>query len=181
MSVATLLARRGGPWIARRVRDAEDHELERVLRSRPAGSILLWAIFKAMPARVRRGSGVDATVEWRVTRASGRLLVRRLVLRDGAAWMERPGPGAPPADLTLSLGDLWFVRLAAGDRSVTWMILRGRLTIEGSRLLAARLMLILEPPVPSTGDGRAARRRRGTADRPGGQRGDAGPGDRDAP
>jgi hypothetical protein len=176
VSVASQLARRGGPWIARRVRDADDAELERLLRSRAASGVLLWAIFKAMPARIRQGTGLDATVEWRVRRAGDRLVVRRLVLGAGTAWVERPAPGALPADLTLSLDDLDFVRLAAGDRSVTYLVLRGRLTVEGSRLLAARLMLVLDPPVPSRGDGRAARRR---PDRPGGQRGGAGPGDRD--
>lgn len=157
-ALSRRLARHGGPWIARRVRDAEDHELERALRSRAVGGPLLWAIFKAMPARVRRGTSIDAVVEWRVTRQDGRLLVRHLVLRDGTAWVQRPGSGQPPADLVLTMDDLWFLRLAAGDRSVTYMVLRGRLTIEGSRLLAARLLLVLEPPVPSTGDGRAAER-----------------------
>ncbi|HYF27841.1 MAG TPA: SCP2 sterol-binding domain-containing protein [Baekduia sp.] len=153
MTVGRQLARRGGPWLAAKVAAAEDEQLARLLRTPPAGRLLLWAIFTGMPHRVR-ASSTRAHVEWRITRHRERVLTRRLVLDPDGPQVRPPRPGDAPADLVLHLDEVSFVRLASGDRSVTWLILRGHLRVEGSKLLAARLLLDLDPPVPSRADGR---------------------------
>ncbi|WP_205699118.1 SCP2 sterol-binding domain-containing protein [Conexibacter sp. SYSU D00693] len=158
-ALGPLLVRHGAPRLAHQVVSSSDEELERRLRSPLWGPPVLWAVLRAMPGRIARGSSLEAVVEWRVHTQRGRTLVRRLHVDAAGGRLTRAGAGDPPPDLVLELSDADLLRLAVGQRSVTWLVLRGRLRLEGSKVLAARLLLVVQPPpVPSALHGRRAPR-----------------------
>ena len=119
------------------VREASDDQLAEGFRANR--EVLLEEIFRRMPQQFdpERGAGVDAVVEWQITRPDGEPDRWQIAVRDGACSVERDG-GADP-DVSLRVGPVDFVKLITGAEAGPKLFVFGRLKIRGNVMLAARM------------------------------------------
>lgn len=140
------VADRKAGWLARWVQDAPDARLELGMRRGPLRTIVLWQIFTTMSRRCEAGRQ-EAVVEFRIRRPGGGAVDRhRLVLERGRCTAVRGGGGE--ATVVLELDWVSFLRLAGGAAAPAGLLVRGRLRVRGSLLLAARLPGLLDIPGP---------------------------------
>jgi putative sterol carrier protein len=119
------------------VRDASDEQLESGFRENR--EVLLEEIFRRMPERFDpdRGAGVDAVIEWQITRPDGEPDRWQVAVRDGACTVARGGEVDP--DVSLRVAPVDFVKLITGVDAGPKMFVFGRLRIRGNVMLAARM------------------------------------------
>jgi putative sterol carrier protein len=129
-------------WVAA----APDARLDSVMRG-PLRAVLLWQIFATMRERFDgdRASGVDAVVEFRIRRAVRDTVDRyQVVMAGGRCTTTKHGEQAPT--VALEMDSVSFLRLVGGAASAPGLVLRGRLSVRGDFLLAARLPRLLNIP-----------------------------------
>lgn len=98
--------------------------------------------FDQMPEHYAGGDGPSAVIEWRLKGpVQGTWQVR---VADGRAAVERTT--ASPADVTFALDAVDFVALCLGQASGPRLWMEGRMRVEGSKLLAARVPRWFRPP-----------------------------------
>lgn len=106
------------------------------------GEPVLHAVFARMP-EFYTGAPFDpaVVVRWHVRRREPAGPVRYdLALDATGACAVAPTPDpAPPADVTLTLGAVDFLRMAFGASSGMDLLMRGRLAVDGDANLAIRL------------------------------------------
>ncbi len=119
------------------VREASDEQLEQGFRENR--EVLLEEIFRRMPEQFdpERGAGVEAVIEWQITRPDGEPDRWQLAIRDGACTAAREG--SAEADVSLRVAPVDFVKLITGVESGPKMFVFGRLRIRGNLMLAARM------------------------------------------
>ena len=119
------------------VRDASDEQLEAGFRENR--EVLLDEIFRRMPEQFdpQRGAGVEAVIEWQVTRPDGEPDRWQLAIRDGTCTLARDGTAKP--DVSLRVAPVDFVKLITGLDAGPKMFVFGRLRIRGNVMLAARM------------------------------------------
>ena len=119
------------------VRDASDEQLEAGFRENR--EVLLEEIFRRMPEQFdpERAAGVEAVVEWQITRPDGEPDRWQLAIRDGTCTLARDGTAQ--ADVSLRVAPVDFVKLITGVDAGPKMFVFGRLRIRGNVLLAARM------------------------------------------
>lgn len=119
------------------VRDASDQQLEEGFRENR--EVLLEEIFRRMPEQFdpERGAGVEAVIEWQITRPDGEPDRWQVAIRDGACTATRDGSADP--DVSMRVGPVDFVKLITGVEAGPKMFVFGRLRIRGNLMLAARM------------------------------------------
>jgi putative sterol carrier protein len=119
------------------VRDASDEQLEAGFRENR--EVLLEEIFRRMPEQFdpERAAGVEAVIEWQVTRPDGEPDRWQLAIRDGTCTLARDGTAKP--DVSLRVAPVDFVKLITGVDAGPKMFVFGRLRIRGNVMLAARM------------------------------------------
>ena len=124
---------------ARMVVRSSDEQL-RWLASGWRRRLILAGILRQMPRRLDRGkaSAVHAVANWKITDGAGggcdRFQVR---IEDGRCRVIRRPEG--PAQVTLELDGVDFLRLVAGVADGAELFMIGKLRIEGDLVLTARL------------------------------------------
>jgi putative sterol carrier protein len=119
------------------VREASDDQLAEGFRANR--DVLLDEIFRRMPEQFdpQRGAGVEAVIEWQITRPDGEPDRWQLAIRDGRCTAERDGAAEP--DVSLRVDPVDFVKLITGVEAGPKMFVFGRLRIRGNVMLAARM------------------------------------------
>lgn len=119
------------------VREASDEQLEEGFRENR--EVLLEEIFRRMPEQFdpERGAGVEAVIEWQITRPDGEPDRWQVAIRDGACTATRDGSAEP--DVSMRVGPVDFVKLITGADAGPKMFVFGRLRIRGNLMLAARM------------------------------------------
>ena len=119
------------------VREASDEQLEQGMRENR--EVLLGEIFRRMPEQLdpARAEGVDAVVEWQITRPDGEPDRWQLTIREGRCTAA--GGAETDPDVSLRVGPVDFVKLITGVENGPKMFVFGRLRIRGNLMLAARM------------------------------------------
>ena len=125
---------------------ASDLALARQLRADRDG--VLGAIFDGMAGRVNptHVEGVDAVVEWRVSRPEGGHDRYQLAIADGGCSAARDGDAEPDAVLLIDGDDL--LDLVTGRVGGAELFTFGKMKVEGDMLLAARMPRFFEGAAP---------------------------------
>ncbi|MGI8558698.1 MAG: SCP2 sterol-binding domain-containing protein [Solirubrobacteraceae bacterium] len=131
---------------------ATDEQLARLMRG-PLRRPLLRQIFLTMSRRVdpRRAAGVRAVLEFRISGA-GTSDRYQVAVASARARVRRDGVLVP--DVAITIEPVAFLRLTAGSTGWLDLWLRGRLRIDGSKLLAVRFPGIFR--IPRAAEPRAA-------------------------
>ena len=134
-------------WFAHRIGAMRRERLERAMRGRLRGRMLLGLVFRVMPRAIRRRAleREEVVIEWRITgRPDGRHDVRQLVIEGGEATLEIGEPRE--ADLILIADAASFLLLATGNASGPKLYVGGKLSFEGDPWLAMRLPKLFGGP-----------------------------------
>jgi putative sterol carrier protein len=130
------------------VRKAPKERLEQLMRS-PARRVILGAIFWQMPRHVdsQRAKGLTSTIRWKITgRPDGEADIYQLEFVDGDCRVVRGADGAEPARLTITVDGAEFVRLATGNSDPMQAYFRGRVTLAGDVMMAAKASSLFRMP-----------------------------------
>ena len=119
------------------VREASDEQLEQGMRENR--DVLLDEIFHRMPQQFDpgRAEGVEAVIEWQITRPDGEPDRWQLSIREGRCDCTRGGEAEP--DVSYRVAPVDFVKLITGIDSGPKMFVFGRLRIRGNLMMAARM------------------------------------------
>ncbi|MEV4239735.1 MULTISPECIES: SCP2 sterol-binding domain-containing protein [unclassified Nocardia] len=119
------------------IANTSDEKLRAALADPNIRNTMLDTVFARMPDRlsVDEARGVDATVLWRVGQTPDEWLV---TIRDGACTVTKATAGVKPT-VSLTLGDVLFLRLLSGQASGTKSMLSGKLRVKGDVLFARRV------------------------------------------
>lgn len=119
------------------VREASDEQLESGFHENR--EVLLEEIFRRMPEQFdpERGAGVEAVIEWQITKPDGEPDRWQLAIRDGACTSTREGTAEP--DVSMRVAPVDFVKLITGVAAGPKLFVFGRLRIRGNLMLAARM------------------------------------------
>jgi hypothetical protein len=132
---------------ARAVRSLPEERLEQLMRT-PARRLVLDGIFWQLPKHFdsTRAGRMQTSVRWTITgRADGGADVYRLEIADGSARVIRGDDGSE-ARIRVTVGATEFLRLAAGASNPISAYFKGRITIAGDVMTAARLASLLAFP-----------------------------------
>ena len=129
---------------ARLVRGASDEQLAAGLAANR--ELILGEVFRQMPANLDAAAAADieGVVEWRIGREDGGHDAWHVVLRAGAASVERGAASEP--SVVFEIGGVDFLRLVAGDVEGPLLFMHGRLTVEGDLVLALRMPQLFRLP-----------------------------------
>jgi len=148
-----LLADRAATHFGRFVCGRSDPELRALMegwRRRP----LIWAIFRIAPRRLDREAvaGEQALIEIRVRDERGGGPDRRqLLIGRGRCRVSRHELGEP--DSVVSFDPVSFLRFVAGQAAARDLFMSGRLSVDGSLLVAADLPSFFRFPEPDPDPG----------------------------
>ncbi|WP_330250289.1 SCP2 sterol-binding domain-containing protein [Nocardia sp. NBC_00565] len=119
------------------IASTSDEKLRAALADPNIRNTMLDTVFARMPDRlsVDEARGVDATVLWRVGQTPDEWLV---TIRDGGCTVTKATAGVKPT-VSLTLGDVLFLRLLSGQASGTKSMLSGKLRVKGDVLFARRV------------------------------------------
>jgi putative sterol carrier protein len=134
--------------VSHAVRKAPPERLEQLMRS-PARRVVLEAIFWQMPHHIdrERAQGLTAAIRWQITgRSDGEADVYQLELDDGNCRIVRGPNGAKPARLTITVDGAEFLRLATGNSDPMKAYFRGRVTLTGDVMMAAKASSLFRMP-----------------------------------
>jgi putative sterol carrier protein len=129
------------------VRRSPDERLERLMRS-PARRVVLEAIFWQMPNHVdrERARGLTSAIRWEITgRSDGRSDIYQLEFLDGDCHVVR-GPDGSRPKLTITVDGAEFLRLATGNSDPMQAYFRGRVSLAGDVMMAARASSLFRTP-----------------------------------
>jgi putative sterol carrier protein len=147
------LADRAAAHFGRFVCDRSDGELLALMESwrrRP----LLWAIFWTLPRRLDHEAVGDeqALIEIRIRdEGRGRPDSRQLLIGRGRCRVSRHGLGDPES--VVGFDPVSFLRFVAGQAGARELFVSGRLSVDGSLILAAELPSFFRFPKPDPGPG----------------------------
>jgi putative sterol carrier protein len=147
------LADRAADRFGRFVRDRSDRQLRALMDGWRRGP-LLWAIFRFAPRRIDREAVGDerALVEIRIRdERRGQPDRRQLLIGRGRCTVARRGLGEP--DSVVSFEGVSFLRFAAGQAAARELFVSGRLSVDGSLLVAAELPSFFRFPEPDSDPG----------------------------
>jgi putative sterol carrier protein len=133
--------------VARAVRGAPSHRLERLMRS-PARRAVLEAIFWQMPKHVDReqAKGMNSSIRWEITgRSDGETDVYQLEFKGGECTVVR-GPSGSDPKLTITVDGAEFLRLATGNSDPLQAYFRGRIGLAGDVMMAAKASSLFRTP-----------------------------------
>jgi putative sterol carrier protein len=133
--------------VANAVRNSPDERLDRLMRS-PARRVVLEAIFWQMPHHVdrNRARGLTSSIRWEITgRSDGKPDVYQLVFVDGDCRVVRGPDGSRPR-LTITVDAAEFIRLATGNSDPMQAYFRGRISLAGDVMMAARASSLFRAP-----------------------------------
>jgi putative sterol carrier protein len=133
--------------LAGAVRKSPNERLERLMAS-PARRLVLEAIFRQMPHHVdrERARGLTSSIRWEITgRSDGKSDIYQLEFVDGACHVVR-GPDGSRAKLTITVDGAEFLRLATGNSDPMQAYFRGRISLAGDVMLAARASSLFRTP-----------------------------------
>jgi SCP-2 sterol transfer family len=137
--------------VSRRLREAPDDRLERLMKS-PARRVILEGIFWQMPQQLdrRRAVGVDAGVLWRIAgRPDGGTDDFRLLISNGSARTVRGASDQPPLPvLTVGLDGVDFLKLISGGLDPMRGYFGGQIDLAGDIMFAAKLGGMFRMPKP---------------------------------
>jgi putative sterol carrier protein len=113
------------------------------------GDLILGGVFTRWPDELdaEKARGVDAVLEWQLSRADGRVDRWQIEIHDGACSAARDGDADP--DVTFRIGDVDFMKLVAGVEGGPRLFISGRLRVSGNLMLAARVQSLFRAPRPS--------------------------------
>jgi putative sterol carrier protein len=136
----------GSAEFARIVRDRSRDELAQGLEVN--GEEILTEVFRRMEEHLVSESarGVDAVIEWRLTRPGGGHDRWQVVILDGSCRVVRDGAARPRVTFTIAPVD--FLRLVTGNAGGPSLYVFGRLKVQGDLLFAARVPALFEIPQP---------------------------------
>ncbi len=134
--------------VSNAVRKAPPERLEQLMRS-PARRVVLEAIFWQMPRHVdtKRAKGLNSSIRWKITgRPDGEADVYTLKFTDGDCSVVRGANGTEPAKLTITVDGAEFLRLATGNSDPMKAYFRGRVTLAGDVMMAAKASSLFRMP-----------------------------------
>lgn len=132
---------------ARLVRVTPDHRLERMMGS-PVRRVVLDAIFRQMPQHLDRkaAGGMKTAIRWCITgRADGGTDLYQLEIENGACRVRR-GEELPEPRVTITLDGAEFVRVATANSDPVQAYFKGRITLAGDVMVAARMQSLFRVP-----------------------------------
>lgn len=134
--------------VSNAVRKAPPERLDQLMRS-PARRVVLEAIFWQMPRHIdtERAKGMNSSIRWKITgRADGEADVYTLKFTDGDCSVVRGANGSEPAKLTITVDGAEFLRLATGNSDPMKAYFRGRVTLNGDVMMAAKASSLFRMP-----------------------------------
>ncbi len=134
--------------LASAVRNSPSERLERLMTS-PARRVVLEAIFWQMPRHVdrERAKGLTSSIRWEITgRSDGKPDIYQLEFVDGVCHVVRGADGSTPK-LTITVDGAEFVRLATGNSDPMQAYFRGRISLAGDVMMAAKASSLFRTPV----------------------------------
>lgn len=133
--------------LASAVRNSPDERVERLMRS-PGRRVVLEAIFWQMPRHVdrERAKGLTSSIRWEITgRSDGKPDIYQLEFVDGVCHVVR-GPDGLAPKLTITVDGAEFLRLATGNSDPMQAYFRGRVSLAGDVMMAAKASSLFRTP-----------------------------------
>lgn len=121
--------------------------LDQMMRS-PVRRVVLEAIFRQMPQRLDRKSaaGITTAIRWCITgRPDGGTDVYQVEIENGSCRVRR-GEGGPEPRVTITLDGAEFLRVATANTEPTQAYFKGRISLSGDVMLAARMRSLFRSP-----------------------------------